>query len=127
MTIPLSSPQVDVTVTDCGSFFFVHDLGGHAFKSWTSGIDSPDDLTMWPRDLLPQSLLKKGYSGRYSTIGYKASELSGSASALTTINSAAEDLLAVLRDGTLPVSDIFILSILGNDHVYRQKPVCHAL
>lgn len=71
---------------------------------------------MWPRDLLPQSLREKGYRGRYSTVGYKVSGLRGSASALTIINSAAEDLLAVLRDGMLPVSDIIILSILGNDH-----------
>lgn len=71
---------------------------------------------MWPRDLLPQSLLEKGYSGRYSTVGYKASGRREGASALTTINSAAEDLLAVLRDGMLPVSDIIIFSTFGNDH-----------
>ena len=105
-----------MTVTDYGSFLFVHGLGRHPFKSWTSGIDSPDKLIMWPRDLLPQSLWEKGYRGRYSTVGYKASGLRGGASALSIINSAAEDLLAVLRDGMLPVSDIIILSIFGNDH-----------
>ena len=105
-----------MTVTDYGSFLFVHGLGRHPFKSWTSGIDSPDKLIMWPRDLLPQSLWEKGYRGRYSTVGYKASGLRGGASALSIINSAAENLLAVLRDGMLPVSDIIILSIFGNDH-----------
>jgi hypothetical protein len=71
---------------------------------------------MWPRDLLPQSLLEKGYSGRYSTVGYKALGLGGRAST-ATINRAAEDLLAVLRNGTQLVSNTSIIHFCS-DYVY---------
>jgi len=124
----LPNCQVDGIATDYGSFLFVHGLGGHPFKSWTSGIESPIDLKMWPRDLLPQSLLEKGYSGRYSTVGYKAPGLRGRASTSATINRAAEDLLAVLWNGTQLVNNIFILSsslaitfIAGNRSATRNR------
>ena len=102
------------------SFFFVHGLGGHAFSSWAEQPNSSSDMVMWPRDLLPTFLLNKEYNGRYSTLGYKANPLLSNGLLRrpfwkapaphppgTTITSAAENLLSILRENKTMVSAAF--------------------
>lgn len=59
-------------------------------------------LTMWPRDLLPDSMKQKWkLNGRYSTFGYSAG---------SKINDGAEYLLAELKSHRLPVCRFVYLS-----------------
>src|SRR5436190_248919 len=74
--------------------FFVHGLGGHAFRTWST--DDAGFPRMWPRDFLPSSIASNGLAGRFSTIGYSAKALN-TYSATTTIQRAAENLLMQIR------------------------------
>jgi hypothetical protein len=59
--------------------YFIHGLGGHAFKSWSIDRGFPQ---MWPRDFLPNDIKERPLdphfpegpklAGRFSTIGYRA-------------------------------------------------------
>ena len=59
---------------------------------------APSNVVMWPRDLLPDYLLdERNLSGRYWVLGYNASP-SDRASALTTIEGAARNLISLLNE-----------------------------
>ncbi|KAK4197803.1 hypothetical protein QBC40DRAFT_308773 [Triangularia verruculosa] len=85
--------------------YFVHGLGGHAFKSWSTSADTASPR-IWLRDLFPDDIKARPVNrdnpngpklaGRFSTIGYRASSV-GSNSAIMTIEKAAENLLNMLR------------------------------
>jgi hypothetical protein len=80
------------------SFIFIHGLGGHAFKTWTNHrYNTPGDLCMWPRDLLARALHKRRRYGRYWTFGYNANTRDRDPHVIKTIEDAAEELLAALR------------------------------
>jgi hypothetical protein len=74
--------------------FFVHGLGGHAFRTWST--DDAGFPQMWPRDFFPNDVKANGLAGRFSTIGYSAKALS-TYSATTTIQRAAENLLMQIK------------------------------
>lgn len=80
------------------SVYFVHGLGGHAFKTWSSDVQHGDIKTLkaWPRDFLPKRLMKDGVNARIYSLGYNANVIR-KAAPNATISSAAEDLLAALR------------------------------
>jgi hypothetical protein len=71
--------------------YFVHGLGGHAYKAWASDITGH----MWPRESLPERSEKVGRRGRFITIGYDAKVLSGTKP--KTIETAAEEVLNHIR------------------------------
>ncbi|KAK0718730.1 hypothetical protein B0T21DRAFT_55204 [Apiosordaria backusii] len=85
--------------------YFVHGLGGHAFKSWSTAAETASPR-IWLRDLFPDDVKTRPVNranpygpklaGRFSTIGYRASSV-GSNSAIMTIDKAAENLLNMLR------------------------------
>ncbi|KAK3330784.1 hypothetical protein B0H66DRAFT_74682 [Apodospora peruviana] len=82
--------------------YFIHGLGGHAFRSWATDKGFPQ---MWPRDFLPNDVRERPLdpknpngprlAGRFSTIGYRASTVN-TWSATTTIDRAAENLLGAI-------------------------------
>ena len=83
-------------LTSLCSVYFVHGLGGHAFRTWCS--DADDDITKmtaWPRDLLPKGFLRENINARVFTLGYNANSVKRAAPN-ATIQSTAEDLLAHL-------------------------------
>ena len=80
------------------SVYFVHGLGGHAFKTWSSDVqgDSLLSLKAWPRDFLPKRLTRERVNARVYSIGYNANVIKKAAPNATIIT-AAEDLLMRLR------------------------------
>ncbi|KAK4171898.1 hypothetical protein QBC36DRAFT_382216 [Triangularia setosa] len=92
-----NDPQFDL--------YFVHGLGGHAFKSWSTTTDMTSPR-IWLRDIFPDDVKTRPVNqtnpngpklaGRFSTIGYRASSV-GSNSAIMTIDKAAQNLLNMLR------------------------------
>lgn len=78
------------------SIYFVHGIGGHAFKTWCSDVDDDiKNLKSWPRDFLPKGLLRKEIDARVFTLGYNANIFRGAAPN-ADITSTAENLLASL-------------------------------
>ena len=83
--------------TEQTSFYFVHGLGGHAYKTFHAQSNDNKAGCMWPRDLLPESLALAGYFARYSTFGYNAS-LAKEEGEETTLPVVAEELLNDIAD-----------------------------
>lgn len=55
------------------SVYFVHGLGGSAFKSFASKSRDHKNIKMWARDFLPDTLDDHSLgNGRYMTFGYPA-------------------------------------------------------
>ncbi|EAA29626.2 hypothetical protein NCU07369 [Neurospora crassa OR74A] len=83
--------------------YFVHGLGGHAFKSWSTDKGAPH---MWPRDFLPNDIKARPLdpmnwhgpklAGRLATVGYRASAMCASA-ATATIDKISQNFLNHLR------------------------------
>ncbi|KAJ4402710.1 hypothetical protein N0V85_005256 [Neurospora sp. IMI 360204] len=83
--------------------YFVHGLGGHAFKSWSTDKGAPH---MWPRDFLPDDVKARPLNpmrwegrklaGRFATVGYRASAMFASA-ATATIDKISQNFLNHLR------------------------------
>lgn len=83
--------------------FFIHGLGGHAYRSWSTDRDLSQ---MWPKDFLPHDIKERplnpnhptslNLAGRFSTVGYRAS-VQGTYSATTTIEKAAENLISTIQ------------------------------
>ncbi|KAK0611978.1 hypothetical protein B0T14DRAFT_548929 [Immersiella caudata] len=90
-------PQFDV--------YFIHGLGGHAYRSWSNDRDLPFPQ-MWPKDFFPNDVGSRPVNpkdpsgpklaGRFSTVGYRASALD-TWSATTTIKKAAENLINTIQ------------------------------
>ncbi|MCJ1461653.1 hypothetical protein MMC07_000250 [Pseudocyphellaria aurata] len=101
--------------------YFVHGLGGHAFRSWCS--DADDDITKmtaWPRDFLPKGLLREGIKARIFSLGYNANSVRGAAPN-ATIQSTAEDLLAhLLADRIALIMALFQDENYPNKQPYRD-------
>lgn len=98
--------------------YFVHGLGGHAFRTWCS--DADDDITKmtaWPRDLLPKGFLRENINARVFTLGYNANSVKRAAPN-ATIQSTAEDLLAHL------IADRSMSSQTRPSEIYF---ICHSL
>ena len=74
------------------SFYFVHGLGGHPYKTFHARSSENKPGCMWPQELLPEYLARAGYFARFSTVGYNAS-LAKEEGEETTITVAAEELL----------------------------------
>ncbi|KAK3498668.1 hypothetical protein B0T13DRAFT_503097 [Neurospora crassa] len=83
--------------------YFVHGLGGHAFRSWSTDKGAPH---MWPRDFLPDDIKARPLdpmnwhgpklAGRLATVGYRASAMCASA-ATATIDKISQNFLNHLR------------------------------
>ncbi|KAK3951028.1 hypothetical protein QBC32DRAFT_344984 [Pseudoneurospora amorphoporcata] len=83
--------------------YFVHGLGGHAFKSWSTDKGAPH---MWPRDFLPDDVKARPLNprkwegqklaGRFATVGYRASAMFASA-ATATVDKISQNFLNHLR------------------------------
>jgi len=87
------------------SVYFVHGLGGHAYRSWSTDRDLPFPQ-MWPKDFFPNDVGSRPanpndpsgpkLAGRFSTVGYRASALD-TWSATTTIKKAAENFINTIQ------------------------------
>ncbi|KAK0628411.1 hypothetical protein B0T17DRAFT_152656 [Bombardia bombarda] len=89
------NPQFDL--------YFIHGLGGHASKSWSTDKGFP---YMWPKDFLPDDVKERPLdpnnpdgpklAGRFSVIGYRA-DWRKTWSATTSIEKNAENLLSAIK------------------------------
>lgn len=98
--------SVCANLTALCSVYFVHGLGGHAFRTWCSDADG--DITKvnaWPRDLLPKAFLRENINAQIFTLGYNASPAKRTAPN-ATIQSTAEDLLTQLMEDRSIVSNM---------------------
>ncbi|KAI9751645.1 MAG: hypothetical protein M4579_005970 [Chaenotheca gracillima] len=105
---------------DC-DIYFVHGLGGHAFRTWTS--DANESPAMWPQDFLPERFEQRKIRVRISTLGYTAN-VRGDVSPNDTLENAASSLLSRIaadrpKDSKRPI--FFVCHSLGG------LVVCQAL
>ncbi|KAK5653066.1 hypothetical protein OQA88_9352 [Cercophora sp. LCS_1] len=100
--------------------YFIHGLGGHAYRSWSTDRNFPQ---MWPKDFFPNDVRQSPVNprdpsgpklaGRFSTVGYRASALN-TWSATTTIEKAAENLINTIQTSRPAVGGpVFVNARLG--------------
>ena len=80
------------------SVYFVHGLGGHAYNSFRYKSSRHEDIVMWARDLLPDTLDQRGKKGRYSTFGYPAPIVDSEDITQNIQDTARELLRSIVKD-----------------------------
>ncbi len=94
-----ADPSHSSAISIC-DIVFVHGLGGHPRKTWTS----PRSDTYWPRDFLPADIP----NARILTYGYDFSI--ASFATLVSVSAVAESLLESLAEKRTPIQEVRLYS-----------------